>query len=139
MTEALDTALVTERLVAALAVLFGALALGLAGMGLYGIVAYTVAQRTKEIGIRMALGAEHKSVLWLVGRNSLAIVALGLLIGWPLAFAAARGLSAQLYGVGAHDPLTMSAAVFVLLAAAATAWPALRAMRIDPQRALRQD
>jgi predicted permease len=141
MTEVLDNALVSERLVAGLAVLFGALALALAGMGLYGIVAFTVAQRTKEIGIRMALGAEHKSVLWLVGRNSLVIVGLGLLIGGPLAFAAARGLSAQLYGIGAHDPVMMGAAVMVLLsaAAAATAWPALRATHIDPQWALRQE
>jgi predicted permease len=139
MEQAIDEALLRERLAALLATLFGTFALGLAALGLYGIIAYAVAGRTVEIGTRMALGARRIGVLWLVLRQSVLMLAVGFAAGVPLALLAARALGTQLYGVRSFDPLSLGAAVVVLGAAGLIAsWlPARRATRIDPLTALR--
>ncbi len=115
------------------------LALLLSCLGLYGILSYVVAQRTKEIGIRMALGAGRRDVLWLVLRDALRLVLLGVALGIPAALAAARLLASQLFGISAADPVTIGLATLVLLAVAAVAGysPARRAARVDPLVALR--
>jgi predicted permease len=130
-----------ERLIARLTTLFGALALILAAVGLYGITSYTVAQRTSEIGLRMALGADRRNVLALVMRNAFAQVGLGLAIGIPLALLAGRLVSGQLYGVQPYDPLSLGLAVLILAGAAALAGfiPARRAASIEPMKALRTE
>ena len=128
-----------ERLITRLTGLFGLLALILASVGLYGITAYSVARRTSEIGLRMALGANRGNVLALVLRRALLLVGLGLAIGVPVALIAGRLMRSQLYGVRTYDPLTIGIAVLVLsfFAALAGFIPARRAARIEPMTALR--
>jgi predicted permease len=130
-----------ERAVASLAGLFGLVALVLAAVGLYGVTAYTVAQRTGEIGVRMALGADRTRVIQLVLRGAFRRVGLGLLIGIPLAIGAGRLLASQLWGVKAWDPLALSVATAALAACAflAALIPALRAAAIHPMDALRAE
>jgi predicted permease len=130
-----------ERLITRLTGLFGLLALALASVGLYGITAYSVARRTSEIGLRMALGANRGDVVALVLRKALLLVALGLAIGIPVALLGGRLMSSQLYGVRTYDPLTLAAAVLVLSAFAALAGfiPARRAASIEPMHALRRE
>ncbi len=130
-----------ERLITRLTGLFGLLALALASVGLYGITTYSVARRTGEIGLRMALGANRAMVIGLVMRKALLLVALGLATGVPVALLGGRLMSSQLYGVRTYDPLTLAGAVFVLAAAAALAGfiPARRAASIEPMNALRQE
>lgn len=130
-----------QRAVASLAGLFGLVALLLAAVGLYGVTAYTVEQRTSEIGIRMALGADARGVLGLVLQGAFRMVAIGLVLGVPLAIGAGRLISAQLYGVTGWDPLALSVAAAALAVSAliATIIPALRAASIDPMRALRTE
>lgn len=130
-----------ERAVATLAGLFGTVALLLAAVGLYGVTAYTVAQRTNEIGIRMALGADRKRVVRLVLRGAAARVLLGLLLGLPLAIGAGRLVAAELYGVSSWDPLALSLATGALCISAALAAviPARRAGSISPMEALRTE
>jgi predicted permease len=130
-----------ERLISRLTALFGLLALVLASVGLYGITAYSVARRTSEIGLRMALGANRNDVVALVLRGASWQVGLGLLIGIPVALLGGRLMSAQLYGVSTYDPFTLAAAVVVLSAFAAIAGfiPAKRAASIEPMNALRTD
>jgi ABC-type antimicrobial peptide transport system permease subunit len=130
-----------ERAVASLAGLFGIVALLLAAIGLYGVTAYMVAQRTNEIGIRMALGADRRDVLGLVLRLAFRRVALGLLLGVPLAIGAGRLISAQLYGVRFWDPVALGSAAGALAIAAliAALIPAGRAAAISPMHALRLD
>ena len=130
-----------ERLVARLTELFGLLALILACVGLYGVTAYTVARRTNEIGIRVALGAGRRSILTLVLRGALVHVGLGLAIGMPVALAGGRLLAAELYGVKGHDPTILGLATVVLGACAVLAGllPARRAASIDPMQALRTE
>ncbi len=130
-----------QRAVASLAGAFGAVALLLAAVGLYGVTAYTVAQRTGEIGVRMALGADRRRVLGLVLKGALRTAGLGLLLGIPLAIGAGRLISAQLYGVTGWDPLALSLATAALgaCALAAALIPALRASSIDPMSALRME
>ena len=137
----LDQTLLIERLIAMLSAAFGALATLLASIGLYGVMAFVVARRTKEIGVRMALGAMRGSVVWLVMREVLALLALGLAVGIPAALALGRFISAQLYGVQANDPWVAGIAVSVLslIAAMAGLAPARRASRIDPLLALRYE
>jgi predicted permease len=141
MQEEVDLNFDQERSVADLAGLFGIVALILAAVGLYGVTAYTVARRTSEIGVRMALGADRTSVVQLVLRGAFKQVAAGLLFGIPLAFAANRLMSSQLYGVGKWDPLVLSVAVISLCICAFTAAviPATRAACIDPMTALRTE
>ena len=128
-----------ERAVASLAGLFGIVALLLAAVGLYGVTAYTVAQKTNEIGIRMALGADRAKVLRLVLRGAFARVLIGLILGLPLAVGAGRLLSAQLYGVSWWDPLALSVAAGALAMCSfvAAIIPANRAASISPMNALR--
>ena len=130
-----------ERLISRLTVLFGMLALVLASVGLYGITAYSVARRTSEIGLRMALGANRTDVVALVLRAASWQVGLGLAIGIPVALLGGRLMSSQLYGVRIYDPLTIAAAVLVLSVFAAIAGfiPARRAASIEPMNALRTD
>jgi predicted permease len=130
-----------ERLVAQLATGFGILALLLAAIGLYGVMTYAVTRRTGEIGLRVALGAARADVVRLVVLDALRVVGAGLLIGTPLAIAAARLLRSQLHGVGVADPLSFGSAVVVLTATAAVAalLPALRASRVAPIVALARE
>lgn len=128
-----------ERLISRLTGLFGLLALALASVGLYGITAYSVARRTNEIGVRMALGANRSNVVTMVMRRALVLVAIGLAIGIPVALVGGRLMRTQLYGVKAYDPVTLMLAVLVLSAFAALAGfiPARRAASIEPMHALR--
>ena len=116
-------------------------AIPLAALGLYGVIAYSVVQRTQEIGIRMALGAQRGDVLQLILRGGLKLVALGVVLGLAGALALTRVLQSQLFGVSAHDPLAFVANAALLLAVAALACllPALRATRVDPLTALRAE
>jgi len=128
-----------ERAVASLAGLFGIVALVLAAVGLYGVTAYSVAQRTNEIGIRMALGADRPKVIQLVLRGAFKRVLVGLLLGLPLAVGAGRLISAQLYGVSSWDPLALTVATVALAICSffAAIIPANRAASIAPMNALR--
>ena len=130
-----------ERLIARLTMLFGILALVLASVGLYGITAYSVARRTSEIGVRMALGANRSDVIGMVMRGAFSQVVLGLAIGIPIALLGARLIATQLYGVRAYDPLSLLIAAAVLSSAAAVAGfvPARRAATIEPMKALRSE
>jgi predicted permease len=129
------------RMASTLLGLFGLLALLLAVVGLYSVVAYSVAQRTREIGIRMALGAGRPAILGMVMRQGLALTGIGLLAGLALAFGAARLLESQLMGLTPTDPVSFAGTTLVLLAVslAACALPARRASRLDPLAALRRD
>jgi putative ABC transport system permease protein len=135
----LDETLLTERLIALLSAGFGFLATLLAIIGLYGVMAFIVARRTKELGLRMALGAQRHSVVWLVMKEVLILVTIGLLIGVPSAIGLGRFVSAQLFGIQGSDPQTAVIMVLVLstIAAIAGMIPAHRASRIDPITALR--
>ena len=130
-----------ERLIARLTELFGLLALILACLGLYGLTAYSVARRTTEIGIRMALGADRGNVLALVLRSALVQVGLGLAVGIPAALAGGRLLASQLYNVKSYDPAFFAVAAVILAASAifAASIPARRATRVDPIIALRHE
>jgi predicted permease len=135
----MEISLVTERLVASLSTAFALLATLLAGIGLYGVMAYTVARRTREIGIRMALGAFSGNVIWLVMREVLLLLAVGMLIGLPIAWGLSRLIQAQLYGMTPNDPVTVALAIIGIACVAVMAgfFPARKATRIDPMRALR--
>ena len=137
----LSNSLSTERMIASLSTVFGILATLLAVIGLYGVMAYSVAQRRREIGIRMALGAEPGAVVWMVMRDVLMLIAIGIAIGVPAALLLARLAATQLYGLSAHDPLTLALATLVLalVAGAAGYLPALRASRLHPMVALRYE
>jgi predicted permease len=137
----IDAGLLEERLIATLCGFFAGLALLLAAIGLYGLMAYAVARRTNEIGIRMALGAQRTEVIWLVLRETLTLVGTGVAVGIPMALAAARMVSGSLFGLTAADPMTMAIATVLLLAVAALAGyvPAHRAACVDPMNALRYE
>jgi predicted permease len=141
MSEQIGSSLRTERLVASLSAVFGALATLLAAIGLYGVMAYAITRRTREMGIRMALGALRDDVIWMVMREALLLIGAGVAIGLPLALALSSLVRSQLYGLEPHDPLTLIASTSVLTLAACLAGfiPALRASRIDPMNALRHE
>jgi ABC-type antimicrobial peptide transport system permease subunit len=124
----------------ALLSVFGLLALGLASIGLYGIIAYSVNRRKREIGVRMALGAAQRSVLLLIMREGMLLVAAGIAIGLVAALGAGRLLARMLYGVSASDPISVAGAASVLLSVALVACylPARAASRLDPLAALRE-
>ena len=130
-----------DRMLASLTMLFGVLALLLAMLGLYGVTAYTVARRTSEIGIRMALGAERSAVTAMVLRGALIQVAIGLAIGVPVSFFCVRFVSSQLYQIKQVDPLALGEAVLVLsiFGILAGLIPARRAAKVDPMVALRYE
>jgi len=137
----LDETLMTDRLIAMLSAGFGLLATVLASIGLYGVMAFVVARRRKEIGIRMALGANPGNVIWSVMREVLILLAIGLAIGVPAAIGLGRLVASQLYDIQAHDPWIAVTTVVVLslVSAAAGLIPAHRASRVNPVLALRYE
>ena len=137
----LDETLLSERLIALLSAGFGLLATLLATIGLYGVMAFAVARRTKELGLRMALGAARGNVIWMVMREVMVLLGIGLAIGIPAAAALSTLVSTQLYGIKAQDPWIAGGSVAVLAAVGAVAGmiPAMRASRIDPILALRYE
>jgi ABC-type antimicrobial peptide transport system permease subunit len=141
LNDQIDDSLVQERLVASLAGLFGILAVLLASVGLYGVMAYTVSRKTNEIGLRIALGSGRLQIASLILREALLMVLAGFVVGIPAAMATARLMRSQLYGLGPYDPMTVLSAVGVMTGVAVLACypPATRAMRIDPMVALRYE
>ena len=136
-----DETLRTERLFARLLSFFGALALLLAGVGLYGVLAYAVAQRKQEIGIRMALGAQARDVLFLVVRQGIAWTIIGVTLGGAVALWATRWMKSLLFNVNATDPLTFASISLLLVGVASLAsyLPARRATKVDPLQSLRHE
>jgi len=139
--EQIGLSLKSERLVASLSAVFGALATALAVIGLYGVMAYSVARRRREIGIRVALGALQSDVLWMVMQQVVVLSGAGLAVGGLLAFALSSLIRSQLYGLQPHDPFTYVSAAVALGAAACAAGfiPSWRASRVDPMHALRHE
>ncbi|HKQ08473.1 MAG TPA: ABC transporter permease, partial [Blastocatellia bacterium] len=141
LDEQIGRSLTQPKLVARLAAFFGLLALLLACIGLYGVLSYAVARRTNEIGIRMALGAQSRDVLWLMLREALMLVIIGVAVGLAASLAATRTASSLLYNLKPNDPLTITLATLLLLTIAILAGylPARRAARVDPMVALRDE
>jgi predicted permease len=141
MDEQISNSLSSERMIASLSTVFGFVATVLAIIGLYGVMSYSVAQRTREIGIRMALGAEQRKVIGMVMREVTILIAIGVGIGVPAALLLTRVVKSQLYGLEAHDPWTLGFATGLLAIVACLAGyiPALRASRVDPIKALRYE
>jgi ABC-type antimicrobial peptide transport system permease subunit len=145
LAEEIDGALVRERLVAALSSAFGAVALTLVCVGLYGLLAFSISRRTAEIGVRVALGATRSAVRWLIARQALTVVFTGLAAGVPTAWIvgslASRHLAGLLFEVSPTDPVTLAGATVTLVVVATCAGlvPAQRASRIDPVIALRHE
>jgi predicted permease len=136
-----DESLSQQKLMASLCGGFGVAALLLAAIGIYGTLAYAVARRTTEIGIRMAVGAQRRTVLWMVLRESVVLTAAGFALGLPLALEAVHSIRSFLFGVPTADPLAIAGAVLLIAVAslAAGTLPALRAAKMDPMRALRHE
>lgn len=141
VVETIDRSILRERLFAVLSAFFGVLALLLAGVGLYGLMAYNVTRRTQEIGVRVALGAARVNVLSMILRETLGLTCVGIALGLACVLAASQLVANMLYGVSAQDPVTLAAVSVVLTAVAAVAgWiPARRAARVDPMVALRYE
>jgi ABC-type antimicrobial peptide transport system permease subunit len=136
-----DRFVANETLISRLSGIFSALAVLLAGIGLYGVMSYSVVRRTNEIGIRIALGAQYGKVLWMVLRESLVLLGVGLALGLPLSLGGLRLVQSQLYELSASDPFTLAASVLIIAAVTLFAsWlPARRATKVDPMVALRCD
>ena len=141
LTTLIDENLLRERLLARLASVFAALSLALACLGVYGVLSYTIARRTLEIGLRLALGAEHESVRWMVLREAIFVLGVGLLIGVPVANGLIKLVQKLLFRLTAADPVSLSVSVISLLLAGAAAalLPAWRASKVDPIVALRYE
>ena len=141
MDAALSDSIATERLMTGLLIAFAAVALVMAAAGLYGVIAYTVAQRTQEIGVRVALGAEPRSVVRLVAVEGLRLTAIGMAIGTLAALVVSRAMRSVLFDVSPADPVTYAAvlAIFAATACAALVVPARRALAVDPLTALRAE
>jgi len=141
LAEQVSSNLAQQRLIARLTMIFGVLALGLACLGLYGVMSYTVARRTSELGIRLALGSTRWSALWVVLRESFIVIGAGILVGACLSLAGTRLVSSMLFGLSPHDPLTLAAAAMLLLlvSVASGLLPAWRAAQVDPMAALRHE
>jgi ABC-type antimicrobial peptide transport system permease subunit len=141
LEETTDQTLVEDRATAVLSTLFAGLALILAGIGLFGLMSYAVTRRTREIGIRIAVGAQPETILGLIVRESVLLSTVGILVGVPCAIAAKQLIAHMLFGVAPTDPLTFGLAAAILLSVGAIAgyWPARRATRIDPMSALRRE
>jgi len=139
LEEHIGASLLPQRIAAGLLGAFGLVALLLAAVGLYGVVAFAVAQRTREIGIRVALGAQGGEVLGLMLRQGMTLAGIGLLVGVPLAFAVARLVSRFLVGTGAADPVVFvgAAGLLAFVTLLASYVPARRASKVDPMAALR--
>jgi predicted permease len=139
--EGIERSLLRERVVAMISAFFGGLTLLLAAIGLYGLMAYNVTRRVREIGIRVALGAQRGVVLWMVLREALVLATVGVAIGIACAIGASRWIASMLYGIAPYDATTLVGVSFVLLVVAALAvfLPAYRSTRVDPMVALRQD
>ena len=137
----INDSMIKERLVAELSIFFGILALVLGCIGLYGIMAYSIVRRTQEIGIRVALGASSQSVIGMVVRDAMILVAVGLLVGLPLALGLSRYMQSLLFGLKPMDPLSLAGVVLIMTVMALTAAivPARRASTIDPLTALRYE
>jgi predicted permease len=141
MSEEVDASVAPERMTAVLASIFGAVAAALAAIGIYGLLAYAVAQRRREIGIRMAIGARSADIAAMIGTQTIVMAAAGIVIGLGAALLAAPWIRSLLYGIAPADPVSLAIAGFFVIAvsAAATAIPALRATRIEPAIALREE
>ncbi|HEY3929750.1 MAG TPA: ABC transporter permease [Candidatus Koribacter sp.] len=137
----IESTLLRDRLLATLSGCFGGLAILLAAVGLYGVIAYSVARRTNEIGIRMALGALPTRIVRMIVREALVLTTVGVAAGLVLALIAARSAASLLYGISAHDPasLVLAAVALIVVCLAAAAVPAVRAARLDPMAALREE
>ena len=141
LSRMMRSSIAEERLLATLAMVFGGAALLLAAIGLYGVMSYAVSRRSGEIGLRVALGARRGTVITMVIRDALALVALGVAAGIPLTLAASRVIRGQLHGIEPSDPIAFGSALAVLCACAVLAalLPALRASRVAPVVALRSE
>ena len=139
LDEYVSLSVASARFQTLLLTLFAALALVLTAVGLYGVVSYNVGRRTREIGVRMALGARPADAQWLVVRYALGMTVAGVLVGVPLALAASSAVRAELYGVEARDPASLAGAALVLVVVGVFAGlvPARRAANVDPVEALR--
>ena len=141
MNQVTDASISTPRFTFVMVSLFAGLAILLAGIGAYGVIAYTVAQRTQEFGLRVALGAQHGDLLRMVLLQSARLVVPGMIVGLALALSMGRVMQALLYGVSAADPLILASVAFVVLVVAliASYVPARRAAKADPMTALRAE
>jgi ABC-type antimicrobial peptide transport system permease subunit len=131
----------TQKLVSQLSSFFSLLALALSCIGLYGVMMYSVVRRTNEIGVRIALGAPTRNVMWMVMRESLVLLGIGIAVGVPAMLAACRVVQAGLFGLSPWDPVTLGSAVLIIAAVTLVAayFPARRATKVDPIVALRYE
>ena len=141
LSDALNASVAQPRFRTLLLGLFGAIALVLAAVGIFGVISHSVSRRTHELGIRMALGAQPRSVLSMIMRETLTLTLIGVAIGIPCAVAAARLIRGLLFNVALYDPITLALVPLVLIAVGTLASyiPARRAMRVDPLVALRHE
>jgi predicted permease len=141
LEEQIDRSIATQSLIARLSSFFGILAVFLACIGIYGVLSYSVARRTSELGIRLALGAQSRTLLWLILRESILLLILGLAVGIPVALSSTRILKSMLYELSPLDPTAITVAIAaVAVMTIAAAWlPARRATKVDPLQALRTE